>query len=143
MYINPYLNFDGKAEEAMLFYQSIFGGEFDGGISYFGEIPDMEMPEDEKNRVMHISLKISDNIQIMASDTSPSMGHVWVKGNNNFISLNVDSKEDGVRIFSQLAAGGKVEMDFQKTFWGAYFGSLEDQFGTSWMVSYDLKPGEE
>lgn len=143
MNIYPYLNFDGNAEEAMLFYQSILGGEFEGGISFFGEIPGMEIPEEEKSRVMHISLKISDTVKIMASDTSPSMGHVWIKGNHNYISINADSKEDGNRIFKGLSAGGKIEMDYQKTFWGAYFGSFEDKFGIGWMVNYDLKPGEE
>lgn len=143
MNIYPYLNFDGKAEEAMMFYQSILGGEFEGGISYFGEAPGMDLPEDEKNRVMHISLAITDSLKIMASDTSPSMGHVWIKGNHNYISLNADSQEEGARIFSALSEGGKVEMEYQKTFWGAYFGSFEDQFGIGWMINYDLKTGEE
>lgn len=143
MDIYPYLNFDGQAEEAMTFYQSILGGEFEGGISYFGEAPGMDLPEEEKNRVMHISLKIADGLKIMASDTSPSMGHIWIKGNHNHVSINVDSKDQGQRIFSQLSEGGSVEMDYQKTFWGAYFGSFEDKFGIGWMVNYDLQTGEE
>lgn len=143
MKINPYLNFDGKAEEAMNFYRSVLGGEFEGGINYFGEIPGMELPEDEKKRVMHVGLTINEHSRIMASDTSPSMGHVWIKGNHNIVSINPDSKEDGERIFNGLSEGGKIEMPYQKTFWGAYFGSFEDKYGIAWMVNYDLKPGEE
>jgi PhnB protein len=143
MKVNPYLNFDGKAEEAMTFYKSVLGGEFEGGISYFGEAPGMELPEDEKNRVMHISLKISDDVAIMASDTSPSMGHVLIKGNHNYISLAPDSKEEGERIFKGLSAGGKIEMNYEKMFWGAYFGSFEDKYGNGWMINYTLMPGEE
>lgn len=143
MNIYPYLNFDGRAEEAMLFYQSILGGEFEGGISYFGEAPGMDLPEDEKNRVMHISLKITESLKIMASDTSPSMGQIWIKGNHNYVSINADSKKQGEQIFNQLSAGGSVEMAYQKTFWGAYFGSFEDKFGIGWMVNYDLQGGEE
>ena len=143
MKINPYLNFDGKAEEAMTFYKSVLGGEFEGGISYFGEAPGMDLPEDEKNRVMHISLKISNQVTIMASDTSPSMGHVLVKGNHNYISLAPDSKEEGARIFKELSVGGKIEMNYEKTFWGAYFGSFEDKYGNGWMINYTLMPGEE
>lgn len=142
MEIYPYLNFDGQAEEAMIFYQSVLGGEFEGGINYFGEAPGMELPEEEKNRVMHISLKISDGLKIMASDTSPSMGHIWIKGNHNYISLNADSKDQGAQIFAKLSEGGLIEMEFQKTFWGAYFGSFEDKFGIGWMVNFDLKTGE-
>lgn len=143
MEIYPYLNFDGQAEKAMIFYQSVLGGEFEGGISYFGEAPGMDLPEEEKNRVMHISLKISDGLKIMASDTSPSMGNIWIKGNHNYISLNADSKDQGAQIFAKLSEGGTVEMEYQKTFWGAYFGSLEDKFSIGWMVNYDLKTGEE
>ncbi|MBC6368850.1 VOC family protein [Algoriphagus sp. AK58] len=143
MNIYPYLNFDGNAEEAMLFYQSVLGGEFEGNIGYFGEIPGMNIPEEEQNRVMHACLKISDSVKIMASDTSPSMGQIWKKGNHNYISINADSKEEGHRIFTQLSSGGTIEMEYQSTFWGAYFGSFEDKFGIGWMVNYDLKPGEE
>ncbi len=102
----------------------------------------MDLPEEEKNRVMHISLKISDGLKIMASDTSPSMGHIWIKGNQNYVSLNADSKDQGAQIFAKLSEGGLIEMEFQKTFWGAYFGSFEDKFGIGWMVNYDLKTGE-
>lgn len=143
MKINPYLNFDGKAEEAMTFYQSVLGGEFVGGINYFGEIPGMELPKEEKTRVMHITLKIEDQTSIMASDTSPSMGHVWIKGNHNIVSIHPDSKEDGARIFNALSEGGTIEMPYEKVFWGSYFGSFEDKYGIGWMVNYDLKEGEE
>lgn len=143
MIVNPYLNFDGKAEEAMTFYKSVLGGEFEGGVSYFGDAPGMQLPEDEKTRAMHISLKISDQVTIMASDTAPSLGHVLIKGNHNYISLAPDSKEEGERIFKGLSVGGKVEMNYEKTFWGAYFGSFEDKFGIGWMVNYTLKPGED
>jgi PhnB protein len=143
MEIYPYLNFDGQAEEAMTFYQSVLGGDFEGGISYFGEAPGMDLPEEEKNRVMHIGLKISENLKIMASDTSPSTGQSWIKGNHNHISLHADSIEQGEHIFNQLSEGGSIEMAYQKTFWGAHFGSFEDKFGIGWMVSYNLEGGEE
>lgn len=143
MKIYPYLNFDGKAEEAMTFYKSVLGGEFEGGINYFGEIPGMELPEEEKKRVMHVGLVIDAHTKIMASDTSPSMGHVLIKGNHNIVSIHPDSKEEGERIFNGLSAGGTIEMPYEKVFWGSYFGSFEDKYGIGWMVNYDLKEGEE
>lgn len=143
MKVNPYLNFDGKAVEAMTFYKSVLGGEFEGGISYFGEAPGMDLPEEEKDRAMHISLKITEDVTIMASDTSPSMGHVLVNGNHNHISLAPDSREDGERIFEGLSAGGKIEIPYDKMFWGAYFGSFEDKYGIGWMINYTPQPGEE
>jgi PhnB protein len=143
MKIHPYLNFDGKAEEAFLFYQAILGGDFIGGIQYFGEIPGMEIPENEPNRVMHVTLQLKSGVKLMASDIMPSMGQHLTIGNHNYISLDVDSREEGERIFTELSFGGTVEMEFQKTFWGAYFGSFQDKFGVSWMINYDLKPGED
>lgn len=143
MKINPYLNFDGKAEEAMTFYRSILGGEFEGGVSYFRDAPGMELTEDEKNRAMHISLKVSDEVTVMASDVLPSMGHRLSNGNHLYVSLAVDSIEEGKRIFKGLSKGGSIEMNYDKTFWGAYFGSFVDQYGIGWMVNYDLMAGEE
>lgn len=144
MKIYPYLNFDGKAEAAFLFYRSIFGGEFIGGIQYITDAPGMEeIPEDEKNRVMHVCLQISPDLKIMASDTLPSMGHVYKPGNNNYISLDMESLDEAKRIYAGLSQDGTIEMELQKTFWGAYFASFTDQFGIGWMINYDLKPGEE
>ncbi|NVJ84755.1 MAG: VOC family protein [Algoriphagus sp.] len=142
MKIFPYLNFDGQAEQAILFYQSILGGELEGGIQYFSEIPGMDIAEVDQQRVMHVSLRINDQVKIMASDTLTDMGKPLTIGNQNYLSIDADSKQSGEEIFKKLSAGGTVEMEFQKTFWGAYFGSFQDKFGVSWMINYDLKPGE-
>lgn len=144
MKIHPYLNFDGQAKEAITFYKSILGGDFDGGFSYFREIPGMDhLSDEEKNRVMHVTLKISDEVKIMASDIMPSMGHKLNVGNHNYISLMPDSKEQGKKFFDGLSAGGKIEMPYEKAFWGAYFGSFMDKYGNGWMINYTLKEGEE
>jgi PhnB protein len=143
MNLIPYLNFDGKAEEAMTFYMTVLGGEFEGGVSYFGEAPGMELPESEKNLVMNISLKVSDQLTIMASDIAPSMGQTLSIGNHIYVCLAPDSREEGERIFYGLSEGGNIEMNYEKTFWGAYFGSFLDRYGVGWMINYTLAPGEE
>jgi PhnB protein len=138
--MNPYLNFDGKAEEAFLFYQSVFGGEFMGGVHKIGDAPGCEnLPEDEKRRVMHVALPIDENTMLMASDIVPSAGHVLKEGNNVHLSLHPGSREEADRLFNGLSAGGKIEMPMQDTFWGAYYGSFQDRFGIHWMVNYDGK----
>jgi PhnB protein len=79
--MNPYLNFDGTTEEAFNFYKSVFGGEFTG-VHKIGEAPGTEnMPEDERNRIMHIALPIDAHTTLMASDIIPSAGHKLDKGN--------------------------------------------------------------
>ena len=136
--MNPYLNFDGTAEEAFNFYKSVFGTEFMGPIHRMGEAPGMEnLTDDEKKRVMHVSLPIGGGDVLMASDIVCSMGQSLTMGNNNYISLHPQSKEEADKLFNGLSEGGTVEMPLQDTFWGAYYGSFKDKFGVHWMVNFD------
>ncbi len=135
MKVNPYLNFPGTAEEAFQFYQSVFGGEM--FIQRMGEAPGTEnLTDEEKNYAMHVSIPIGDGQFLMASDCVESMGHVLKMGNNNYISVAPDSREEAERLFNGLSAGGTVEMPLEDMFWGDYFGSFVDKFGVSWMINY-------
>lgn len=141
--LNPYLNFDGTAEEAFTFYKSVFGGEFLGEVHKMGNVPGTEnLSEEEKNRVMHIALPVGGDL-LMASDIVPSMGHQLQKGNNHNISIFPESREEADRIFNALSAGGTIEMPLEDQFWGDYFGSFEDKFGIKWMVNYSADTGYE
>ena len=138
--INPYLAFAGNCEEAFDFYKSVFGGEF----SYVGRFKDMpdnpECPidEEDKEKIMHISLPIGGDTMLMGSDTSKAAPPV-VNGTNITISINTDSVEESDRLFAGLSEGGQVMMPMDKTFWGAYFGMFTDKFGVQWMVNCALK----
>ena len=137
--INPYLNFDGNAEEAFNFYKSVFGGEF-SNVQKFKDMPGSEkMSAEDANKIMHIALPLSDGYILMASDTLESMGHKLKVGNNVYINLSPDSEEEADRLFNGLSAGGKVEMALEKTFWGAYFGSFADKYGVQWMINYEYE----
>ena len=135
--INPYLNFLGNTEEAFNFYKSVFGGEFTT-FQRFKDVPGTEnIPQADKEKIMHVSLPIGKDGLLMATDALESMGHKIIIGNNINISINVESEKEAEQIFNGLSAGGKVEMALEKTFWGAYFGMFEDKFGIKWMVNYD------
>lgn len=139
--VNVYLNFPGNTEEAFLFYKSVFGGEFDGGIMRMGDVPaqpgDKPLSGADKNLVMHVSLPIMGGFCLMGTDAVESMGQPAVKfGNNVYINLQPDSREETDRLFVALSAGGKVDMPMQDMFWGDYFGSLTDKFGVQWMFAY-------
>jgi PhnB protein len=137
--VSTYLNFSDKTEEAFGFYRSVFGGEFEGGIHRFSEVPSAEgMPglaESDKNLVMHIALPILGGHVLMGTDAPASMGFKVVTGNNVHISLEPDTKAEAKRLFDALAAGGTIDMPLADMFWGAYYGSLTDQYGVHWMVN--------
>ena len=137
--VSTYLNFKRNTEEAFNFYKSVFGGDFTGGINRFSDIPPMEgMPaiaEADKNLVMHIVLPILGGHQLMGTDAPESMGFNLSFGNNVYINLEPDTREETRRLFKALSIGGKVEMELQDMFWGDYYGSCRDQFGVQWMFN--------
>lgn len=141
--VATYLNFTRNTEEAFNFYKSVFGGEFEGGISRFRDIPPSEgvppIPEEDKDLVMHIALKIFDGHYLMGTDAPESMGFRVNFGNNVYITLQPDTREETKRLFNALSAGGKVEQELQDMFWGDYYGSCEDRYGVHWMFNCSQK----
>lgn len=137
MNVNPYLNFAGNAREAFEFYKSVFGGEFSSAVT-FGDMP-MEgatVPEADKDKMIHISLPLGGDSVLMASDALESLGQQLVPGNNFYVSLHPDSREEADRIFEGLSQGADVEMPMDVQVWGDYFGSLRDKFGVGWMINH-------
>jgi len=135
--INPYLNFQGNAKEAFIFYQSIFSGEFIGRITRFSDTPEGDnLPENERDKVMHIALPIGDRNVIMGTDALESMNQTVEQGNNFFISIQPDNKEQADQYFNGLSDEAEIEMEMQDIFWGDYFGTLTDKFGIKWIVSF-------
>lgn len=135
---NIYLNFPRQTEEAFLFYQSVFGGEFTGGISRMGDISAEGMPElsdDDKKLVMHVELPLLGGVSLMGTDAPESMGFSVNMGNNVSISLEPDTLEEAQRIFDALSAGASAVQALKKEFWGAYYGSCTDKFGVQWMFN--------
>jgi PhnB protein len=135
--INPYLIFDGQAEQAFNFYKSVFGGEF-ATLMRMGDIPDEPyvLTDAEKNFITHVSLPIGQHNFLMGSDIIKSAGHQVSIGSNIQISLNVESEEEARHLFNGLSVNGEIEMPLENTFWGALFGSFTDQFGIKWMINY-------
>lgn len=135
--INPYINFNGNAEEAFTFYKSVFGGEFTM-IARFKDLanPGFEISEHEANKVMHIGLPIGTNI-LMGNDVPEVLGRTNENENRTKISINADSKEEADRLFNGLSVGGTVEMPIGDSPWGSYFGMFRDKYGIEWMVDFD------
>jgi PhnB protein len=135
---NIYLTFNGNCREAFKFYEKVLQKKI-SVLNVFGEMPPQpgfELSEENKTRDMHVTLPASAETSLMGSDTFP---HQPVSFGNNFsISLSPDSKEEADRIFSELSQEGNVVVPISDTFWNAYFGMVEDQFGVNWMINLNL-----
>jgi len=135
--INPYINFNGNAEEAFTFYKSVFGGEF-GTILRFKDLASDEfpVPENEADKIMRITLPIGGNM-LMANDVPASMGRVSEDENRSKIAISVDSREEADKLFAGLTQGGAIEMPMGDGPWGTYFGMFRDKFGIEWTIEFD------
>ena len=135
---STYLNFPRSTEEAFAFYKAVFRTDYLGPIHRFDSVPqnpEQPLADEDRNLVMHVELPILGGHVLMGTDAPESMGFNCKPGNNIYINLEPDTREEADRLFNALSDGGKVEMAMQDMFWGAYFGSLTDRFGIQWMVN--------
>jgi PhnB protein len=136
--INPWINFNGNAEEAFNFYKTIFGGEFTKVIR-FKDLASVEfkVPENEENKLMHIALPIGSNNVLMANDVPEIMGRVNESENRSKIAVGAESREEADKVFNGLSAGGEIEGPMGDSPWGTYAGMLRDKYGIEWIVEFD------
>ena len=130
MYVQPYLFFDGRAEEAIDFYQKAVGAKVDM-LMRFGEAPDQsQIKPESKNKVMHCQFRIGDTMVLISDGRN--------QGSPKFdgFALTIQCKDaaETEKYFKGLSDGGQVEMPLDKTFFAKSFGMLADRFGVGWMV---------
>lgn len=139
--INPWINFNGNAEEALTFYKSVFGGEFTK-IVRFKDLASAEfqVPAAEENKIMYIALPIGNGSVLIGNDVPEFMGKVSENENRSKILINTENKEEAEKIFNGLSAGGTVEGPMGDSPWGSYAGMFRDKYGIEWMVEFS--PGK-
>ena len=137
--INPWINFNGNAEEAFTFYKSVLGGEFTK-ISRFKDLSGsgFEVAEDEADKIMYIRLSFGKNNVLIANDVPGFLGPVSENENRSKIYLNAESQEEAIIIFNGLSAGGAVEGPIGDSPWGTYAGMFRDKYGIEWIVEFDV-----
>jgi len=135
--LNPYLIFNGTAEKAIKLYENALGAKTEN-ITRFGDVdaPGMKVSPENKSRVMHAMLRIGEGV-VMVSDSMPDRP-VRTEGNVH-VAVNFSDAAEMAKKFDALAAGGKVTMPLQDTFWDATFGMLTDAFGVQWMFNCEKK----
>jgi len=130
MHVQPYLDFNGRCDEALEFYKKAIGAKV-AMLMRWKDSPDKSMCTPENaDKVMHAQFQIGDTA-VMASDGRGT-------GKPNFhgimLSISAASEAEVDRLFAGLAEGGNVQMPLSKTFFSPRFGMVADKFGVGWMV---------
>ena len=125
--LNPYLNFNGTARQAMEFYASVFGGTLN-----LNSFADLGRPGPDGDRVMHSQLETA-GYTLMAADYTSDMEYPGMSGFS--VSLSGDDADELRGYFAKLSAGGAVTMPLATQSWGDEFGMCVDPFGVAWLVN--------
>ena len=135
--INPWINFNGNAEEAFTFYKSVFGGEFTK-VMRFKDLasPEFSVAKNEENKIMLITLPIGNSNMLMANDVPEILGKVNENENRSKISITTENKEEADKLFTGLSAGGQVEGPMGQGPWGSYAGMFRDKYGIEWIIEF-------
>jgi PhnB protein len=132
--LNPYLNFNGNARQALEFYTSVFGGNL--ALNTFADLGAQGSPD--ADRIMHGQLETDAGYTIMAADVTSDMGYQSMAGCS--VSLSGDDADALRGYWEKLSASGTTTMPMQKQAWGDEFGMCVDQFGVPWLVNIS-QPG--
>jgi PhnB protein len=132
--LNPYLNFRGDARAALEFYHSVFGGDLT--VSSFADLGMNDVPESERDLVMHGQVDTSSGFTLMASDVPSHLD--YTPGANTFSVSLSGLSDDGDELrgyWQKLGAGATITQPLETAPWGASFGMLTDRFGIAWLVN--------
>ncbi|CAI4029766.1 Glyoxalase/bleomycin resistance protein/dioxygenase [Nitrospira tepida] len=130
--VTPHLVCAGAAD-AIEFYKKAFNAVELGRVPGLG------------GKLLHAHIRIGDSAVLLVDEFPDwhSFGPKSLKGSPVTIHLYV---QDVDACFKQaVAAGAKVTMPVEDTFWGDRYGKLEDPFGHHWSVAThvrDVKPEE-
>ncbi len=136
--VSTYLNFPRETEAAFDFYRGVFGTEFIAPVRRYGDMahgPGCKLADGDHELILHIELPILGGHVLMGTDAPPSMGFDCKAGNNVSINLEPDTRAETRRLYAALSEGGTIEMALAEMFWGGYFASFSDRFGTRWMLN--------
>ncbi|MDO5658487.1 MAG: VOC family protein [Paracoccus sp. (in: a-proteobacteria)] len=130
----PYLSFQGECADAMARYAELFGGSVE--LMRFSDAPPdpsmPDLPEDQRNWVMHARLALPDGSALMGADMPPQFGGTRQAGVS--ISIWRADRGEAQALFDALSQGGQITMPFGQTFFADGFGMCRDRFGTAWMI---------
>ncbi len=130
--INPFIDFNGNASEAIDFYEKVFKCNDKKVMRYCDapKNPNFPIPQEMENYIMHAEMTICGT-KVNISDT---FGNEVTIGGNITLALNFETPEEVTQVFNELKEGGTVLMNCEPTFFSPMFGSVVDKFGTGWQI---------
>jgi PhnB protein len=143
MPLSPYISFSGNCAEAHAFYQKALNAELGYKIT-FGEMPKSDQNSEEgcpSGMVFPPDAIAHSNVRIAGSEIMMSDGMTGSVSYSGFtLVLDTQDVNEGKGWFDALAEGGKIDMDWQETFWAHGFGKVTDKFGVPWMINVVKQP---
>ncbi|WP_328972170.1 VOC family protein [Streptomyces sp. NBC_00239] len=125
--INTFLMFEGRAEEAMTFYRSLFPDAEVLDISRYGA----EGPGKE-GTVVHATFSLAGQ-QFMCSDSPVHHDFGFTPAVSLFVQCDTEPELD--RLYAALAEGGAELMQLGSYGFSTKFGWVNDRFGVSWQLN--------
>jgi predicted 3-demethylubiquinone-9 3-methyltransferase (glyoxalase superfamily) len=124
--ITPFLMFEGKAEEAMNFYISLFPDSEIKSITRYGE-----NQGGTEGSVLHAVFSLNGQ-QFMCIDSSVKHQFTFTPA----LSLHVMcvSEKEVDNIFAGLSQGGEILMPLDTYPFSKKYGWVNDRFGVSWQL---------
>ena len=132
--INPFLNFNGNAADALALYQSALGANVVEKMTW-RDLPNEDVPPEVADHIMYARLEIGGGA-VELSDVPPGMS--VSPGSNCHVAIHSTDPKELDKMFAALMEGGEVEMPLENMFWGARYGKLRDRFGISWTFNCPL-----
>lgn len=133
MQLTPYLNFNGRCEEAFRFYERTLGGTIVMMQNHGDSPAAAHTPTEWHKAILHARLEVGSAV-LMGSDAP---GDHFKTPQGFGVSLSVPDAAEAERIFAALADGGTTQMPIGETFWAVRFGMCVDRFGTPWLINCD------
>jgi PhnB protein len=128
---SPYLNFNGRCEEAFKFYEKVLGAKIQTLMTYEGSPMEQTAPAGWRKKILHASMTLGD--RALSGADAPAEHYRTPQGFSVALQMNNDIEAE--QVFAALAEGGSVQLAIQKTFWATRFGMLTDRFGIPWMIN--------
>jgi PhnB protein len=138
--VTPYLVFNGKCQEAMDFYRSVFPCGEPKIMNYGDYMPEGSKtpPELLRTWVMHGEMEVCGTNMWFADEATTIR-----VGENIKLSATVPTGKEARIIFNAISVGGAITLPPTETFYSVFHAAVTDKYGVNWNVVASEAPDNE